>query len=81
MTKGGECRGFVEWNGNKLPCCQQSDATMNWSCNDMLANPADGWFLKDESTIELVGQTCTNFLVATEVSLRAGFPCDVFVPE
>lgn len=81
VTKGGECRGFVEWNGNKLPCCQQSDATMAWTCNDMPANPADGWFLKDASTVELVGQTCTNFLVTNDVSLRAGFPCDVFVPE
>jgi hypothetical protein len=81
VTKGGECRGFVEWNGNKLPCCQQSDATMNWTCNDMPANPADGWFLKDESTVELVGTTCTNFLITNDVLVRAGFPCDVFVPE
>jgi hypothetical protein len=81
VTKGGECRGFVEWNGNKLPCCQQSDATMNWSCNDMLANPADGWFLKDPRTVELTGATCTNFLITTDVSLRAGFPCDVFSPD
>ena len=53
---------------------------MNWTCNDMLANPADGWLLKDESTIELIGPTCTNFLSATTFAAR-GLPCDVFVPE
>jgi hypothetical protein len=79
VSKGGECRGFVEENGVKLPCCQMTSAGA--LCNGMPANPADGWFLKDPMTVELTGPTCTNFLVSSDVMLRAGFPCDVFTPE
>jgi hypothetical protein len=40
----------------------------------------NGWRLNDPSTIELIGQTCTEFLVGVDSSLDAQFPCDVFIP-
>ena len=48
-------------------------------CNGVPANPADGWVLKDESTIELVGPACNAFLMNPQALLTAGFPCDVIV--
>jgi hypothetical protein len=41
----------------------------------------NGWHLVDESTIELVGDTCTNFLVNTPEMLHATFPCSAFTPS
>ena len=75
---GSECRGSVKVNGTKLPCCR-ADATGAMQCNGMPANPADGWVLKDASTIELVGPSCTAFLANPQALLQAGFPCDVLV--
>jgi hypothetical protein len=75
---GSECRGSVKVNGAKLPCCR-ADMTGAMQCDGMPANPADGWVLKDESTIELVGTTCDAFLANPQALLTAGFPCDVIV--
>jgi hypothetical protein len=75
---GSECRGSVAVNGTKLPCCR-ADAAGAMQCNGVPANPADGWVLKDESTIELVGPACNAFLMNPQALLTAGFPCDVIV--
>ncbi|HMI93926.1 MAG TPA: hypothetical protein VK509_21275 [Polyangiales bacterium] len=75
---GSECRGKVKINGAELPCCT-ADATGAMKCNGMPADPANGWVLKDTSTIELVGTTCQEFLANPQALLTAGFPCDVIV--
>jgi hypothetical protein len=75
---GAECRGSVKVNGNKLPCCR-ADMTGAMTCDGVPANPGDGWVLKDESTIELIGPTCDAFLKNPQALLTAGFPCDVIV--
>ena len=77
VTPGLECRGTVEMNGTKLPCCMEKMGA--WTCNEMPAAMPDGWRLKDPSTVELMGATCTNFLNSPQASLRAAFPCNVFV--
>jgi hypothetical protein len=75
VQTGAECLGTVTLNGATLPCCQGT------SCGGVAVDPANGWMLKDPSTISLVGDTCTNFLVTADISLRAVFPCNVFVPD
>jgi hypothetical protein len=75
VTAGQECRGSVKLNDMELPCCQGTN------CGGVASDPQNGWVLKDPSTISLVGETCTNFLVLAEASLYAGFPCDVFVVD
>ena len=75
---GSECRGSVKVNGEKLACCR-ADMTGAMQCDGVPANPANGWVLKDASTIELVGATCDAFLANPQALLTAGFPCDVIV--
>ena len=58
--------GHVEVNGNRLPC------------NDP---GGEGWILKSENTIELIGQSCLDFKNNPQSMLHADFPCNVFVPE
>ena len=78
VSTGSECRGHVKVNGAELPCCQ-ADATGAMKCGGMPADPADGWLLKDPSTVTLVGPSCTAFLENPEALLTASFPCDIFV--
>jgi hypothetical protein len=78
VSKGSECRGHVKVNGADLACCQ-ADAAGAMKCNGMPADPADGWLLKDPSTVELVGASCTSFLANPQALLTASFPCDIFV--
>jgi hypothetical protein len=77
VRAGAECRGFVELNGNELPCCEMNGAS--YSCNGFDTTTPDGWILKTPSSIELVGPSCDLFLQNPDAQLRAGFPCDVFV--
>lgn len=79
VTQGMECKGFVEVNGNELPCCKENAGM--WTCDDMPVAAPDGWRLKDPGTVELIGNACTNFLRSPSAMLRAGFPCGIFVPE
>lgn len=80
VTVGQECRGFVELNGGNLPCCQNTGGA--WTCGGAPApGEPNGWRLKDERTVELIGSQCLDFLQAPEASLRASFPCDVFSPD
>lgn len=72
VTAGRECSGTVTMNGVELPCCEGGNC---------LGTPPTGWRLKDPSTIELVGNTCLDFLTSASASLNAGFPCDVFIVE
>jgi hypothetical protein len=39
----------------------------------------DDWIVVDENTIELVGQTCQDFLDASDVMLSGEFPCGVVI--
>lgn len=80
VVAGRECSGLVEVNGNRLPCCLDGGAA-GWSCDDAAASVPDGWRLKDERTVELMGAACTQFLLAPVASLRAAFPCGVFSPD
>jgi hypothetical protein len=41
---------------------------------------ADGWQLKDPSTIELVGKACAGLRAKPEATIHADFPCRVFTP-
>jgi hypothetical protein len=79
VTVGRECLGKVAMNGNELPCCKE--AAGSWMCNDAPVTDASGWRLKDERTVELIGEQCVSFLTASEASLEARFPCDVFAPD
>lgn len=79
VVAGRECSGVVELNGNGLPCCREE--TAGWTCDEAAAATPDGWRLKDERTVELMGATCTQFLIAPVASLRASFPCGVFSPD
>lgn len=45
-------------------------------CND-----PNGWQLKNESTIELVGTACDDFKGNVDALLHADFPCGVFAPD
>jgi hypothetical protein len=80
VVSGRECSGMVEVNGNPLACCRDGGGG-SWTCNDAAAPMPDGWRLKDERTVELMGAACTQFLLATQASLRAAFPCGVFSPD
>jgi hypothetical protein len=57
------------------------ESASGWTCNGQPVAQPDGWRLKDEKTVELIGPSCTNFLSNPDVMLRADFPCDVFVPD
>jgi hypothetical protein len=81
VTLGQECRGKVELNGTNLPCCQQAAGGGAWTCDGMPTTTPNGWHLADESTVELVGQICTDFLATTQEQLHASFPCEVFTPS
>jgi len=70
VTLGQECKGTVTFNGTDLPCCMGGSA----ACTT-------GWQMKDESTVELVGDSCVNFLLAAQGMLHATFPCGVFSPD
>ena len=81
VTVGLECMGTVDQNGLKLPCCQQA-ASGAWTCDKMPAATPNGWRLSDDHSIELLGDSCTKFLLGSgDVLLHATFPCAVFVPS
>lgn len=72
VTVGQECRGTVTMNGVDIPCCEGGNCQ---------GTPPSGWSLKDPSTIELVGNSCLDFLTSTSATLDARFPCGLFVVE
>lgn len=72
VQAGRECSGEVTMNGLPIPCCEDGVCP---------GTPPVGWRLKDPSTIELVGNTCLDFLTAASATLHAGFPCGVFVVQ
>lgn len=78
VTRGSECTGAVKLNGNAAPCCM-GDGAGGMSCNGAPTGNPDGWRLKEDNIIELVGATCVNFLAADDLSLEATFPCSVYV--
>jgi len=80
VTVGAECRGTVSQNGQPLPCCQ-ADAQGALSCDNQPAQDPSGWRLSSPSTIELLGQACTDFLLGTSQLIDASFPCEVFSPQ
>ncbi|MDB4991088.1 MAG: hypothetical protein JWN04_6266 [Myxococcaceae bacterium] len=48
--------------------------------DELLAcNGADGWRLKGDSTVELVGAACERIRQSPHLSIRARFPCDVIL--
>jgi hypothetical protein len=79
VTAGLECTGTVLMGAKKLPCCQTPQG-MGAMCDGAPTTTPNGWRLTDPSTIELIGETCTEFLVGVDSSLDAQFPCDVFIP-
>jgi hypothetical protein len=80
VTEGLECLGKVELNSNALPCCQ-ADAQGAWKCGGAATAAPDGWRLAAPDTIELVGQSCTQFLLGAGDLINAEFPCEVFSPN
>ena len=80
VTVGQECQGNVDQNGVRLPCCQRSSAG-GWTCDGMPAATPDGWHLTDPSSIELLGDSCSKFLLGSDTLLHASFPCSVFLPS
>lgn len=79
VTVGAECSGTVRFQGANMPCCQQT-APDQWSCDGQPAAAPNGWHLTAESSIALVGDACTQFLLTSDTTLTAMFPCDVFTP-
>jgi hypothetical protein len=80
VTVGQECLGTVEQNGQRIPCCQQS-AAGDTSCDDMPTGTPNGWKLNDSHSIELLGESCAQFLLGSGSVLNATFPCEVFTPS
>lgn len=80
VTVGLECSGSVTLGATKLPCCQTPAGTAP-TCDGAPTQAPNGWHLTSDSTIELVGQSCTDFLVSVDQSLDAEFPCEVFIPQ
>jgi hypothetical protein len=80
VSIGKECQGSVQQNGAALPCCQQAP-TGEWTCDNAPTGAPNGWRLADAHSIELVGQSCVDFLVGSGDVLAATFPCDVFIPD
>jgi hypothetical protein len=77
---GQECQGTVEQNSGALPCCQQG-AAGEWTCAGAATDAPNGWRLASESSVELLGESCTNFLLGSGDVLHAQFPCEVFTPD
>ena len=79
VSVGLECSGTVTMGTTKLPCCQTPQG-MGATCDGAATATPNGWRLTDPSTIELIGESCTEFLIGEDKSLDAQFPCDVFIP-
>lgn len=80
VTVGQECLGAVEESGRALPCCQETSPG-SFTCARMPTTAPDGWRLSDPHSLELLGDTCTRFLVGSGDLLSATFPCEVFMPD
>lgn len=80
VTVGQECLGTVLQNGVPVPCCQV-DAAGAWTCANTPTATPNGWRLTDPGTIELVGDSCTQFLLGSANLVNAEFPCEVFSPN
>jgi hypothetical protein len=78
VTVGQECAGSVKYNGKTLPCCEKAGSGFN--CDQKPAAMPNGWRLSDDHSIELVGDSCTSFLLGADELLQATFPCEVFRP-
>jgi uncharacterized protein YegL len=46
----------------------------------LACNQADGWRVRDTSTIELTGKACTSLQEIPTSKLHVSFPCDVYRP-
>ncbi len=57
----------------------QGIVTMDTGSGGQTLGFGDDWQVVDSTTIELLGQACTDFLNADTVSLSAEFPCGVVV--
>jgi Mg-chelatase subunit ChlD len=77
LRVGSQCSGTVEIRGARVPCCELKDGA--WQCNNMPVATPDGWYLKDSTTVELLGPTCDSFMNSEMSQLRAVFPCNVLV--
>lgn len=80
VSVGQECLGKVEQNGSALPCCQQASGG-EWTCDHAPTGAPNGWRLADAHSIELIGDSCTRFLIGSGDVLAATFPCEVFNPD
>ena len=79
VTVGQECLGTVEQNGAALPCCQSMNGAV--SCGPSSTSSPNGWRLSDAHSIELLGDSCAQFLLGAGSVLSARFPCRVFTPD
>ncbi len=66
VQPGAESLGSVTLNGKTVP---------------LAGAGADGWRLKDASTLELVGKTCETLKATPNASLTARFPCGTVIPR
>jgi hypothetical protein len=80
VTVGQECLGTVEQNGARIACCQTS-ASGESHCDDKPTTSPNGWRLNDDHSIELLGDSCANFLLGSGSVLNATFPCEIFTPS
>ncbi|HET8938240.1 MAG TPA: VWA domain-containing protein [Polyangiales bacterium] len=80
VTVGQECLGTVLQNGMPVPCCQ-ADAAGAWKCNNAPTTTPNGWRLTDPGSIELLGDSCTQFLLGSADLVNAEFPCEIFSPN
>jgi hypothetical protein len=80
VTVGQECSGTVTLGTSTLACCQQPAPGGAFMCDGAAAPAPNGWRLQNDNAIELLGDSCTKFLIGADTALDATFPCDVFRP-
>lgn len=73
---GGAIGCEVELNG-KVKVGSECLGYVELNSTTIECNSPDGWKLKDESHIELLGDACELFINDPNVILNAKFPCDV----
>jgi hypothetical protein len=57
---------------------RECDGRVTLDGNPLSCNDADGWRLRDESTLELVGAACARLRMQSDATVEAKFPCEVF---
>jgi hypothetical protein len=63
----------------KVKMGSECRGTLQINGTPLVCNDPNGWKLKDESTLEIMGSACDMYKMDHTTVLHADFPCDVFV--